>query len=239
MSSPPPSDSGSDIFKADDDEFPEPTPETNIRDCGYPKWGLVIYRTTYSPDSTSKWDQFKALVLSNLRKRIADSPAPEILQNMDFIFVDDPSLDNISIADLQRRFRTWVESEGMLPFTPSQSDPQETVYVPRGARYEFFIMVDELALASPCVKLVRGFPEPENPGESGASTPRSGTLLSEPSCLCLATWSPRAISHDGRDAQVIHSFQRTAMRPMKPQARQTFLTLTLERDAMYTVALVV
>lgn len=167
MSSPPPSDSGSDIFKADDDEFPEPTTETNIHDCGYRKWGFVIYRTTYSPESNSKWDQFKALVLSNLRKRIADSPAPVILQNMDFIFVDDPSLDNISIADLQRRFRTWVESEGMLPFKPSQSDPQEMVYVPRGARYEFFIMVDELALASPCVKLVRGFPEPENPGEVG------------------------------------------------------------------------
>ncbi|KAK1593808.1 uncharacterized protein LY79DRAFT_684942 [Colletotrichum navitas] len=141
--------------------------ETNIRDCGYSKWGLVIYRTTYAPESTLKWDQFKALVLSNLRKRITDSPAPEILQNMDFIFIDDHSLDNISIADLQRRFRTWVESENMVPFKPSQSDPREIVYVPRGARYEFFIMADELALLSPCVKLVRGLPEPENPEEIG------------------------------------------------------------------------
>ncbi|KAK2044723.1 hypothetical protein LZ31DRAFT_465998 [Colletotrichum somersetense] len=36
-----------------------------------------------------------------------------------------------------------------------------------GARYEFFIMVDELALYSPHVKLVCGFPKPENLDEVG------------------------------------------------------------------------
>ncbi|KAK2029755.1 hypothetical protein LX32DRAFT_638865 [Colletotrichum zoysiae] len=162
---------------------------------------------------------------------------------MDFIFVDDPSLDNISITDLQRRFHTWAEFEGMLPFMPSQSNPQEMVYVPCGARYESFIMVDELALSSPCVKFVRGFPEPERT-RSGASTPRSGTLLLEPSYtmswatrmplipaaitgLCLAAWSPGSISHGRRDIEVIHDFQRTVMSPMKPQAQQTFLTSVL------------
>ncbi|WDK08783.1 hypothetical protein CGRA01v4_00061 [Colletotrichum graminicola] len=166
MSSPPPSDRGSDMSE-EDEEFQEPTPETNIRDCGYSKCGSVIYRTTYNPSSTPKWDQFKALVLSNLRNKITHSLAPEILNNMDFIFADDPSLDNISIANLQRRFQSWVESENMLPFKPSQADPAQMVYVPRGARYEFFVMVDELALLSPCVELVRGFPEHENPHEVG------------------------------------------------------------------------
>ncbi|KAL0931319.1 uncharacterized protein CTRU02_214054 [Colletotrichum truncatum] len=143
----------------EEDDYSEPSPETNIRDCEYKKWGFVIYRTTYDDASTKPWAAFKERVLGNLRKSILESDAPEILDNMDMIFVDDPVLEGVSVGDLQHRFRAWVQEENMVPFETPGGNGNESVYVPRGARHEFFIKVDDVGLHASFASLVRGFPE--------------------------------------------------------------------------------
>lgn len=158
-----PTRSASELSEEEEDEYCDPSPESNIRDCGYRKWGFVIYRTTYDKASVRPWEDFKDRVLGNLRKSILESTAPEILDNMDFIFVDDPALEGALVGDLQRRFRAWVEEEKMVPF--EVSDSGERVYVPRGARHEFFLKVDEVGLHAYHASLVRGFPE--DPAEEG------------------------------------------------------------------------
>ncbi|CCF36848.1 hypothetical protein CH063_01579 [Colletotrichum higginsianum] len=142
---------------SDEEEHCEPSPESNIRECGYEKWGFVIYRTTYDGSSARPWEDFKDGVLINARSSILKSDAPEILDTMDFFFVEDIALEGASVEDLQRRFRAWVEGEDMVPF--EMSDGNDKVYVPRGARHEFFIKVNDVGLRASYVSLVRGFPE--------------------------------------------------------------------------------
>ncbi|KAJ0304767.1 hypothetical protein COL516b_005543 [Colletotrichum fioriniae] len=148
-----------------DEEYPEPSPESNIKDCCYKKWGFVVYRTTYNNSSDQPWAKFKEHVVNNLSKSVLESDAPEIIDNMDIIFVDDPTLEGVSVSDLQRRFRAWVQKEDMGPFETDESGGSERHYVPRGARHEFFILVDDVGLHSSFVSLVRGFPH--DPTEEG------------------------------------------------------------------------
>lgn len=148
---------------SDEDEYCEPSPESNIKACGYQKWGFIIYRTTYDKASARRWEDFKDRVLRNVRKSILESDAPEILDSMDFVFVDDLALEGASVGDLQRRFRAWVEEENMVPFEVNSGG--ERSHVPRGARHEFFIKVDDVGVHAPYASLVRGFPE--DPAEEG------------------------------------------------------------------------
>ncbi|TIC93855.1 hypothetical protein CH35J_009893 [Colletotrichum higginsianum] len=141
---------------SDEEEYCEPSPESNIRECGYDKRGFVIYRTTYDGSSARPWEDFKDGVLRNVRS-ILKSDAPDILDAMDFVFVEDITLDGATVGDLQRRFRACVEGENMVPFETSGGD--DKVYVPRGARHEFFIKVDDVGLRASHVSLVRGFPD--------------------------------------------------------------------------------
>ncbi|OHW99355.1 hypothetical protein CSPAE12_01941 [Colletotrichum incanum] len=149
----------------DEEDYSEPSPESNIKDCEYKKWGFVIYRTTYDDASARPWVAFKDRVLSNLRKSILESDAPEILDNMDIVFVDDPALEGASVGNLQRRFRAWVQEENTVSFETSGGSGNNRGHVPRGARHEFFIMVDDVGLHASYVSLVRGFPE--DPAEEG------------------------------------------------------------------------
>ncbi|KAG9254525.1 uncharacterized protein F5Z01DRAFT_674262 [Emericellopsis atlantica] len=62
---------------------------------------------------------------------------------MDFVFFEDPALEDASIGDLKRPFRAWFREENM----------------PRGTRHESFIVVDDAALHASHFSLVRSFPE--------------------------------------------------------------------------------
>ncbi|KAF6835751.1 hypothetical protein CMUS01_05681 [Colletotrichum musicola] len=137
-----------DYSDEDEEDYPDPNPALNIKNCNYTKWGLVFYRTTYDAASAQPWAAFKDRVLSQLRASIRESDAPEILDNMDMVFVDDPTLEGASVGDLQRRFREWV-----------REDTGGAERGDGGARHEFFVKVDEVGLHAPYVSLVRGFPE--------------------------------------------------------------------------------
>ncbi|KAI6777841.1 uncharacterized protein J7T54_000550 [Emericellopsis cladophorae] len=143
---------------ADKEKYCEPSVERNIEHCGYEKWGFIIYRTTYDEVSARPWEAFKDRVLRDVRRSILESDTPEILDNMDFVFVEDPALEGASVGSLQRRFRAWVREENMVPYFIDE-EKNERVYEPRGARHEFFIVVDDTALHGSHVSLVCGFPE--------------------------------------------------------------------------------
>lgn len=146
-----PSPRESDVSEEEDDEYyPDRDPALDIRDCEYDKWGLVFYRTSYDEGTDELWDGFKDFVLGKMRTEIRASRAPEILDNMDMIFVDDPALKDASFGELQSRFQDWAREE-------KGEDPGEERVEEGGARHEFFFRVDNAGLMGPYVSLVHGF----------------------------------------------------------------------------------
>lgn len=113
---------------------------------GDSSWGWVIYRCTYAPELATHWETFKRLVNEKTREVIAHSDAPEIVDQLDWAFVDhNPELEAASLDELKRRFRTWAREETQNPNYDIDDVP---VGVSRGSRYTYFIRVDEEALRS-------------------------------------------------------------------------------------------
>jgi hypothetical protein len=104
------------------------------------KWGWAIYRTTFRPDLDRHWDSFKQLVMENIRADVVASDTPELINQMDFVFVEDLSLENADLETLKRRFRAWAIADG--------TDPTEEQGLTRDTRHAFFIQVDEESLLS-------------------------------------------------------------------------------------------
>lgn len=121
----------------------EPSPQSEIRHvlAGMPaehKWGWVIYRCTYTDDST--WARFRARIEKDSREEIKNSDAPEIAERLEWTWVEDPALDGVSTAALRERFLAWAEEQ--IARQPGDYDP------PVIPRFRFFIKVDQEALDS-------------------------------------------------------------------------------------------
>ncbi|KAI1113745.1 hypothetical protein F5Y14DRAFT_417120 [Nemania sp. NC0429] len=151
------------------DLFTERKIQWLVSTAGDAKWGWVVYRTCYKPEFDSAWEIIKSAAEDRARRRIARSDAPDILDKMDWVFVEDPeSLEGASHEELKCRFREWSRAEN-----PGWDIDEEMCS--RGSRYSFFIQVDEPALLSiatssnsypagatsgPYVKIVRGWDDP-------------------------------------------------------------------------------
>ncbi|KAK1768776.1 hypothetical protein QBC33DRAFT_533642 [Phialemonium atrogriseum] len=109
-------------------------------------WGWVIYRCTYAPELAARWETFKRLVDEKMREFVAQSDAPEIVDQLEWVFVDqDPELEGASLDKLKRRYRAWAREENQNLNYDIDHMP---VGVSRGSRYTYFIQVDEEALRS-------------------------------------------------------------------------------------------
>jgi hypothetical protein len=124
------------------------------------KWGWVIYRCTYKPGFDSHWDAFKRRLNKKMCEDIAKSDAPDIADKMDWVVIEDPSLEGASLDELRRRFREWARAgnEGHSNF--DVDNPGEGAC--RGSRYTYFIQVDE-GIANGQVNIVRAWPYPSPP----------------------------------------------------------------------------
>lgn len=71
-----------------------------------------------------------------MRESIVKSDAPGIADTMDFIFVEDPSLEGASVEALRSRFQAWVNDENLPDYDIDNTQGS------RGSRYEFFLKVD-------------------------------------------------------------------------------------------------
>jgi hypothetical protein len=71
---------------------------------------------------------------------------------MDFIFVEDPTLEGASIEELQRRFQAWARKDIAGRFDV------DNVLGSRSSRYKFFVRVDSEGLRNGYVGLVQGWP---------------------------------------------------------------------------------
>ncbi|KAI3332854.1 hypothetical protein F4824DRAFT_278401 [Ustulina deusta] len=126
------------------------------------RWGWVVYRTSYKPELDSAWAALQDRIETEMRDYIAHSDTPDIVDQMDWVFVQDAAaLDGITRDALRRRFQAWALAE---------APDLAAIDWARGARYEFFLQADEHALASvlqpreklgtPYVNLVRAWDEP-------------------------------------------------------------------------------
>lgn len=104
------------------------------------KWGWVIYRCCYKPELDTTWDIFKRLLHKESYDSIAESDAPEIANNLDWLIVEDPALEGLSHNELKPRFRDWVRAEADY----NVDGPEGS----RHSRHEYFVQVDEAALLS-------------------------------------------------------------------------------------------
>jgi hypothetical protein len=140
------------------------------------KWGWVIYRCTYKPELDRHWQSFKRLIEEETREFIAESDAPELAEELDWVFVENPTLEDASLDELKRRFRAWARAEANYDIDSTPDD--------RGSRYTYFIQVDEdtlrslleyhdptnpatyVNLYSGFVNIVRGWVDPLPPDEA-------------------------------------------------------------------------
>ncbi|KAG9253096.1 uncharacterized protein F5Z01DRAFT_675491 [Emericellopsis atlantica] len=118
---------------------------------GDEKWGWVAYRCAYAPELDARWETTKRRILQNLRKSIARSDAPSIVNTMDFIFVEDPALEGATNDQLRARFQTWAHANCAETY-------HKGIDTTRGSRYEYFLKVDGDLLREGNVGLVQGWP---------------------------------------------------------------------------------
>jgi hypothetical protein len=129
----------------------DPAPESDLsdtrhlRDCQknhkLDKWGWVIYRTTYADEEA--WRSFKDIINERSRKAIAESEVPELVDSLEWTFVEDPTLDGSSAAQLRARFRAWAVESAGPENTHAGADIGHLFETPR---YSYFIEADAEAL---------------------------------------------------------------------------------------------
>lgn len=92
----------------------------DLRELPFDKWEWVIYRCSYSDDET--WARLRARIEAESRESIAMSDAPEILDHLEWTWLEDrTSLDGISTTELRKRFRKWASDE--VARHPGDYDP--------------------------------------------------------------------------------------------------------------------
>ncbi|KAM0326311.1 hypothetical protein ACHAQA_006910 [Verticillium albo-atrum] len=136
-----------------DEDYEDLSPAKKIQLEEHEKWGWVIYRCSYAKEFDAAWETIKRSIQRDMRDSIAGSDVPGILETMEFVFVEDPSLEDASVEELRRRFQAWARDDsGCL-------NMDNAATMSRGARYEFFIRVDDEGLWGGYVGLARSWPE--------------------------------------------------------------------------------
>ncbi|KAM0332495.1 hypothetical protein ACHAQA_002777 [Verticillium albo-atrum] len=102
-------------------------------------WGYAVYRTTYLDDD--QWERAKGIIIKQATMLL---PSPDMINHMDWIFVDDRSaLDGASRASLRQRFRAWASKTARERGSDLRQRLEES-----DSRYYFFLEVDEPSLRS-------------------------------------------------------------------------------------------
>ena len=130
------------------------SPEAKIQLGGPDKWGWVVYRCSYAKVFDGAWNDLKRRIQRDMRASILQSDAPGIAETMDFVFVEDPALEDASIDELQCRFQAWARKDNTSGV--DLDDPQCW----RRSRHSFFLRVDGEGLWGGYVGLVQGWPLP-------------------------------------------------------------------------------
>lgn len=73
------------------------------------KWGFVVYRCTYK-DNDVKWQRFKDLLISRNRQQLLPTSLPGLADQMDWKFVEDPSLEGAGPSILRPLFLAWRQT---------------------------------------------------------------------------------------------------------------------------------
>lgn len=73
------------------------------------KWGWVIYRTGYTDNIV--WSKFKDILARHTAFLVGDSDYPEIINSVDWVFMDDrDTFDQASHDFLRQHFNAWADA---------------------------------------------------------------------------------------------------------------------------------
>lgn len=97
------------------------------------------------------WEKVKLSIIEDLRREIAESDTPSIADTMEFIFIEDPSLEGASIEELQHRFQAWAEAHPDYVYYEGRSRSRAT-------RFNFFLKADAELMRRGDLGLVQGWP---------------------------------------------------------------------------------
>ena len=143
------------------EEWEKLSPEAKIQLGRSDKWGWVVYRCSYAKEFDGPWNDLKRRIQKDLRASILRSDAPGIVETMDFVFVEDPTLEGASIDELQSRFQAWARED-----TAASGIDLEDQQHWRSSRHSFFLRADGEGLRDGYVGyvgLVHGWPVPQDP----------------------------------------------------------------------------
>ncbi|KAK5658415.1 hypothetical protein OQA88_2392 [Cercophora sp. LCS_1] len=117
----------------------------NLQHYKEDKWGLLVYRTAYTPASDSAWERFKTVLAAQTADELASPEATaDVIRACDWTCISDAAtLDGASRQQLRDRFRVWRESAAKA------ENPRRTIgNEPLAQRYQYFVQVDEESLRS-------------------------------------------------------------------------------------------
>jgi hypothetical protein len=138
------------------DDWENLSPQAKLKSIeGDRKWGWVIYRCSYAKEWEPTWEKVKRSIIEDLRREIAESDTPSIADTMDFIFIEDPSLEGASTEELQHRFQAWAKAHPDYVYHERSRS--------RATRFDFFIKADAELMRRGDIGLVQGWPI--EPGE--------------------------------------------------------------------------
>ncbi|KAK4442238.1 hypothetical protein QBC34DRAFT_455931, partial [Podospora aff. communis PSN243] len=120
-------------FTVDMSKWESLSPEAKLSflEQGLHKWGWVVYRTSYAKEFDGAWDDLQRLV-ARWREALPASPdaGPDVAKRMDFVFVEDDTLEGAELEELRGRFGVWAQGE------------LEGGEVLGGTRYGYFLRFD-------------------------------------------------------------------------------------------------
>jgi hypothetical protein len=152
MTSPHPPSDGS--YPSDsEDDWEELSPEAKLQSMGADRWGWVIYRCSFAREFDAAWEDLKHRMQQGLRASIARSDAPGVAETTDFVFVEDPALEDAPIDELRRRFQQWVRED-----TGRDIEAGDGVQPALGPRHNFFVRWDGEGMWGGYVGLIQAWP---------------------------------------------------------------------------------
>ena len=119
-------------------------------DAMLPRWGFVIFRTTYSEGTEQKWGGFKTIYGFNLVTQLCWcwEKAGSLCSKHHSVLVSDPSLDGADVGILRKRFQTMREQNE----------------IPNRIAMDCFLVVDETVLNHPVISSKTRY-QAKTPGE--------------------------------------------------------------------------
>lgn len=125
--------------------------KSRLEENKWDKYGFVIYRTTYTPETDDLWPRFQQRLWDRARHSIGGSKHPELIDNLVYTFVDDARLDGATVATLRTVFDLWRRSpEAQAEQPRAQSPVFNGEWMPGtpGTRYNYCIRASEEVMRS-------------------------------------------------------------------------------------------